>query len=178
MKKDQIFGLIGSVLLIIGCFLPIVKLSFMGEMNYFQNGKGDGMFVVFFGLISLVLSLTNNCKYNIATGALSIGVLIFTYFGFQSRMEMIEEDMATKDLGMFQSLADATIQTISIEYGFAIIALGGIFALASGLVSEKKASQTKELPRYILWVGIAIVAVVIFVLLVNSGAIVIRIPKF
>ena len=40
MNTKQILGLIGSIVLFIGVFTPIVSVPIMGNMNYFQNGKG------------------------------------------------------------------------------------------------------------------------------------------
>ena len=136
MKKDQIFGLIGAVMLIIGVFLPLVKLPFVGTMNYFQNGQGDGVFVIALGGIALVLTLLNLCKYNIIPALISLAILIYTYSGFEAKMQEAKESFSKQDFGMFQGVADMAMQSISIEYGFAVIALGGIFALISGIVSK------------------------------------------
>ena len=50
-------GLIGSVVLFIGVFAPIVSVPIMGNINYFQNGQGDGMIILVLAVISLILVL-------------------------------------------------------------------------------------------------------------------------
>lgn len=138
MQKDQIMGIAASTMLVIGSFLPMISVPFLGTINYFQNGKGDGVIIVILGLVVLVLSLTNNSKYNIVPGLLAACALAFTYFNFQSKLGAMKDEISGKDLGMFQGIADATMQNISIEYGFAVIAMGGIFAFTSGIVAEPK----------------------------------------
>ncbi|MBI9082217.1 MAG: hypothetical protein JEZ11_01385 [Desulfobacterales bacterium] len=46
MGTKQILGLIGSIILFVGVFTPIFSVPIMGNMNYFQNGKGDGTIVL------------------------------------------------------------------------------------------------------------------------------------
>jgi hypothetical protein len=57
MNTKQLLGLIGSIVLFIGVFTPIVSVPIMGNMNYFQNGKGDGTIVLVLAVISLILVL-------------------------------------------------------------------------------------------------------------------------
>ena len=57
MKTKQLLGLIGSIVLFIGVFTPIVSVPIMGNMNLFQNGKGGGTIVLILAVISLVLVL-------------------------------------------------------------------------------------------------------------------------
>jgi len=42
MNRKQLFGLIGSIVLFVGVFAPVVSVPIVGNMNYFQNGKVTG----------------------------------------------------------------------------------------------------------------------------------------
>ena len=44
-QRRQWFGILGSILLFIGVFAPIISVPIVGNVNYFQNGKGDGVIV-------------------------------------------------------------------------------------------------------------------------------------
>jgi hypothetical protein len=44
MNNRRLLGILGSTLLFVGVFMPIVKLPIVGDMNYFANGKWDGIF--------------------------------------------------------------------------------------------------------------------------------------
>jgi len=54
MKKKQTFGLIGSVMLFIGVFTPLISLPIVGSTNYFMNGRGDGTIVLILAVISFL----------------------------------------------------------------------------------------------------------------------------
>lgn len=62
MKAKQLLGLIGSIVLFIGVFTPIVSIPLIGEMNYFQNGKGDGTIVLILAVISFILVLAQQYR--------------------------------------------------------------------------------------------------------------------
>lgn len=59
MKTKQLLAVFGSILLFVGVFTPMVSLPIVGSLNYFQNGKGDGIFILALSAISLVLALTS-----------------------------------------------------------------------------------------------------------------------
>ena len=46
MSTRQLLGILGSATLFIGVFMPIVRLPIVGEMNYFANGRGDGVLIL------------------------------------------------------------------------------------------------------------------------------------
>jgi hypothetical protein len=76
-RKQQL-GLAGSIVLFIGVFTPIVTLPIVGSINYFHNGQGDGVLMLFLALISLGLTLRERYRWLWATGLLSLGLLLFT----------------------------------------------------------------------------------------------------
>ena len=50
-------GLAGSLILVLGAFCPLISVPIMGSINYFQNGKGDGVAIVVLAFISIFLVL-------------------------------------------------------------------------------------------------------------------------
>ena len=79
MDRKQVLGLIGSMALIIGAFMPIMRVSIVGSINYFHNGRADGAIVVALG-IGLSYSYTNK-KIQRSMGATGLGGLgIISYF--------------------------------------------------------------------------------------------------
>jgi hypothetical protein len=85
MKRKQTLGLIGSIVLFVGVFTPIISLPIVGSMNYFQNGKGDGVIILGLAIVSLILTLTKRYGGLWFTGLGSLAVMIFTFINFQSR---------------------------------------------------------------------------------------------
>lgn len=60
-NNRHVVGLIGSLLLFIGVFCPIVSAPIIGNINYFQNGKGDGVLIII--LVGISLALTFRKQY-------------------------------------------------------------------------------------------------------------------
>jgi len=46
MRKRQLVGLAGTILLAVGVFLPLVSMPLIGSLTYFNNGRGDGVIVL------------------------------------------------------------------------------------------------------------------------------------
>ncbi len=133
----QIFGFIGSIMLIVGVFTPLISIPMMGSMNYFQNGKGDGTIVLVLGVISIIIVLIRQYKWLWLTGLGSLGLLAYTFIQFQSRMSDVKSEMETSLAGNpFRGLADMAMQSVQIQWGFALLALGSIFLIVSASIKR------------------------------------------
>jgi hypothetical protein len=138
MKTKQIYGLIGSLILFIGVFCPVVSIPFAGSMNYFQNGKGDGSFILAFALISIFLVLAEKYDGLWLTSIGSMAVMLFTFVNFQSKMSQVKADMDLELSGNpFRGIADATMQSVQLEWGWAVLVIGAILLLVSAIVKTE-----------------------------------------
>ena len=139
MKTKQLLGLIGSIVLFIGVFTPIVSVPIVGNMNYFQNGKGDGTIVLILAVISLVLVLANKYKGLWFTGIGSLGVVLFAFINFQSKMSQAKADMDAELAGNpFRGLADMAMQSVQLQWGWALLIVGAALVIASAASKEKE----------------------------------------
>jgi hypothetical protein len=138
MKTKQLLGLIGSIVLFIGVFTPIVSVPIMGNMNYFQNGKGDGTLVLILAVISLGLALANKYKGLWFTGIGSLVVMLFTFINFQSTMSQAKADMESELAGNpFRGLADMAMQSVQLQWGWALLIVGAALVIASAAMKEE-----------------------------------------
>jgi hypothetical protein len=138
MSKKQLLGLIGSIILFVGVFTPIVSIPFVGNMNYFQNGKGDGIIVLIFAVITLIMVLAKNYKSLWYTGIGSLCVLLFTFINFQLKMSDIKADMESKLAGNpFRGFADIAMQSVQLQWGWALLIVGAAFVIASAALKEE-----------------------------------------
>ena len=129
---SQILGIIGAIILIVGVFAPLINMPIIGSINYFHNGKGDGIFVLALGIISLVLVLVKQYKWLWITGLGSLGLLAFTFFQFQTRISQMKAEMEINLAGNpFRGLADAAMQSVQIQWGFALLAVGAVLLIIS-----------------------------------------------
>ncbi len=140
MGTKQLLGLIGSIALFVGVFAPIVSVPIMGNMNYFQNGKGDGTLVLVLAVASfiLVLSKTTFDAGLLFTGLGSMAVLAFTFINFRMKMSEVEAQMETELAGNpFRGLADMAMQSVQLQWGWALLIVGAALVIASAAIEEK-----------------------------------------
>lgn len=138
MNTKQVLGLIGSIILFIGVFTPIVSVPIMGNMNYFQNGEGDGTIVLVLAVISLILVLAKKYKGLWFTGIGSLGVMLFTFINFQSEMSQAKADMESELAGNpFRGLADMAMQSVQLQWGWALLIVGAALVIASAAMKEE-----------------------------------------
>jgi Ca2+/Na+ antiporter len=137
MTNRQLLGILGSAILFIGVFMPIVKLPVVGEMNYFHNGRGDGVIVLALAVTSFVLVLIRWYRQIWITSLGSAAVLAFTFFNFQSKMSQATRQMETelKD-NPFRGLADLGVQSVQLQWGWAVLVIGIVLLIAVAAMKD------------------------------------------
>lgn len=136
-QRRQLFGVIGSILLFIGVFTPIISLPIVGSVNYFQNGKGDGVIVLIFSIVSIILTVIKKYRGLLLAGVGSLAMMLFTFVNFQIRLSEMKDEMETKLAGNpFRGIADVAMQSIQIEWGWAVLIIGAVFLIVAGVISD------------------------------------------
>jgi hypothetical protein len=114
--------------LIVGVFLPFIRLPFVGSINYFNNGGGDGVIVLILAGVSLYAVLRRRFRVLWATGLLSAALTVFTVFRMLHSISKFGAEMQNKAGGnLFAGLA----QSVQLDYGVAVIAVGIILTLVT-----------------------------------------------
>jgi hypothetical protein len=112
--------------------MPIVSIPIVGQMNYFQNGHGDGTIVLILGALSAVAVAAQKYQALWITGLGSLGVLAYTFFNFESKISDAKASMGTQLEGNpFRGLADAMIGTVQLQWGWGVLVVGAIMVLAA-----------------------------------------------
>lgn len=138
MNTKQLLGLIGSVVLFIGVFAPIVSVPIMGNMNYFQNGQGDGTIILVLAAASLVLVLAEKYKILWFTGSASLAVMLLTLVDFQARISQLKENMELELVdNPYRGLADMAISSIQLQWGWALLVVGAVLVIISAALKNK-----------------------------------------
>lgn len=133
----QLFGLIGSAVLFVGVFTPIVSIPLMGNLNYFQNGKGDGVIILVLAIISFILVLLKKFKGLWFTGIGSVAIMIFTFINFQIALSSSKMQIETELSGNpFRGIADMAMQSVQIQWGWALLIVGAIFVIVSAAIKD------------------------------------------
>lgn len=137
MERKFILGLAGVATLTIGVFAPIVRLPVVGSLNYFRNGKGDGVVILVLALASLVITLWKNYKWLLLTGMFSVAVIVFTLINLQQRIADVKAKMES-DLSNnpFRGIADIAIQSVQLEWGWVMMLIGAGLLILSAVLPE------------------------------------------
>ncbi len=138
-QRKQWLGIIGSILLFIGVFTPIINLPIVGSINYFNNGRGDGVIVLVLAVIAIALTFGEKYGALWITGTLALAVILFTFINFQVRLSEMQDEMETKLAGNpFRGIADVAMQSIQLQWGWAVLIVGVGFLIAASIVSDKR----------------------------------------
>jgi len=135
----MLFGILGALILILGVFAPLVSIPIMGSMNYFQNGKGDGIIILVFAALALVLSLSRLYKALWLPFLGCAGTLTFTFVRFQQGMSEARAEMKAELAdNPFAGLAEIAIESVQLQWGFALLIVGTVMLLiAAGLPARR-----------------------------------------
>lgn len=138
MATKQNLGLIGSIVLFVGVFAPIVSVPLIGNMNYVQNGRGGGVFIMILAAISLILVLKKRYGGLWLTGIVSLVLMAFTFIRFQIKMSDAQKQMAADLAGNpFRGIADAAMQSVQLQWGWAVLVVGAGLLIASAAIKDE-----------------------------------------
>jgi len=133
----RILGLIGSGVLFVGVFMPIVSLPVLGKLNYFNNGKGVGVILIIMAVASLILIAVKQHRLLWVTGLGSLALLVYTYIVLQKFIKEVTESVGQELSGNpFAELVTVAFQSVQLQWGWAIMVVGAVLLLAAAFVYE------------------------------------------
>lgn len=145
MTLRKKLALVGSLLLIIGVFMPIVQLPIVGSIDYFRNGRGDGVVVLVLGAVSLLVALSNKYGWLWLTGVASLATEGFTLISFSKTVAETQSNLSQELAGNpFSSLADAVFQSIRLQWGWLPLIGGAVLLLFAAGMKEAAPSGSQE----------------------------------
>ncbi|MGD9489942.1 MAG: hypothetical protein AB7W47_18125 [Calditrichaceae bacterium] len=135
MERKQLLGVIGSVLLGISVFMPIIRIPLVGNLNYIQDGKGEGIAILILAVVSLIFVILRKYKFLWLSGAGGICILLFSYLNIKSKISQFESELDSElAKNILRGITDIAIESIQIEWGlFVMIAAIVLLFLASSL---------------------------------------------
>jgi hypothetical protein len=138
MGTKQILGLIGAIVLFVAVFTPVLSIPIMGNITFFQHGNGEGTIVLVLALASFILVLAK--KYTVLwfTGLAGMAVIALTFARFQMKMSDAKEKMGIHLAGNpFKGLADMAMQSVQLQWGWALLVVGAALLIASAAIKEE-----------------------------------------
>ena len=168
-STPKLLGILGSIILFIGVFMPIVSAPIVGSLNYYQNGKGDGIVIITFAFVTILLTLGNKYKGLWITGLGSLGILGFSYYNINSTISAAKE-MMNKELSgnPFRGLADTAMQSFQIQWGWAILIVGAVLVISAAISAKNQIIESGDENSFKL-TGMHITAIIAVALLFSVG---------
>lgn len=160
----QILGILGSVLLFLGTFAPIVSVPIIGSISFLKNGSGDGLILIALAIASVLLVLRRKYQWVWLSGLGALAVIVFNFIFLQIKLYEIQVRMQNELAdNPFKGIADLAVQSIRLEWGWGILLIGtGLIITAAYL---KKATSTKQ-----LFIGlVALIPISLFLLLIRPS---------
>jgi len=134
----MILGLLGAFCLLLGTFLPLVSAPIIGSMNYFMNGKGDGVIILLLALGAIAAVLYERLGALIYIAGASFVVMIITFVRLEIKLAEISREASERlSDNPFKGLAEAAVQTIQLQYGWAVLLMGVGLLTASTLMDNR-----------------------------------------
>jgi hypothetical protein len=125
----QMVGIIGTIVLFIGVFTPIVSLPIIGNINYFHNGKGGGTIVMVLSVLSLIAVISKKDVILFFTSLGCLGMLTFTFVRFKINIGKMLAEASSSD-NIFSGLAQIAAQAVQLQWGWALLVVGSCLTLA------------------------------------------------
>ena len=100
MSRRSIFGLVSSIVLLVGAFLPIVQLPYIGTVNYWDLDNGAGKLVAVYAVAGIVLSVLGLERWLVLPAGIALLQVAVAYFDLDSRLR--------GSMGWFESLMKAS----------------------------------------------------------------------
>jgi len=141
VETKRTLGFIGSLLLIVGVFMPIIRIPIVGYLDYFQGGRGDGVLVLLLGVLSLILILLGRYGGLWFTGVISLLTMGITLINFHSNTVLLRKRMESELAdNPFRGLAIAALDSIHLQWGWLVMFVGVGLLLASAAIPSRNFS--------------------------------------
>jgi hypothetical protein len=112
----QVLGFLGALMLIIGVFSPVLSAPIIGAITYIKDGGGDGVLILAFALMALVLTAQGQFRGLYFPAALSLAVMAFTFFQTRNLMDNLRRDSGAQ--------ASYTSGLVQFQWGWGVLLVG------------------------------------------------------
>lgn len=134
MKDEQILGMAGGGLLIIGLFLPIFSIPLLETRNYFAYSTGEASILLLLGLVSIGLAAANRHGWLWLTAVLAALIMGHTAYKPAPIVAKGGDGLS----GLLNQLAAGAVEH---EWGWLILGFGCLLMLAAAVLKARASSS-------------------------------------
>jgi len=140
LERKLLLALLGSSLLLVGAFSPIIKIPVKGDMNYFKIGIGYGIVIILLAVGSAAAALFRKHKWLLMTGSIACSLLLITFIFYQIKKYQLSRKVLVK-------VASAVVGFVHLQWGWLVLIAGAMLIVAAGAVKEKSTGKAPSSSR-------------------------------
>lgn len=129
--RTQPLGIAGGLLLIIGCFSPLMSTP-MGMITMMFAGNTLGRVLLIIAIVSLVLTVLRQYRYLLVTGLASLGLTGYELYQFQTQIGELKAG------GTASAVAQTLAQSVQFSWGWVPLFLGALLILLAGAFGYRR----------------------------------------
>ncbi len=148
MGFKQIIGIIGSILLILGVFIPLVKIPIVGGISFYDNSKLEAVIVILIAVISIFLVVLKRYILLWFSGVALLAVVtvrgvqvIRKIYSVRSTAEKILGEKLTAKLT--KKLTNIAIEHVDIGLGLIFLILGAVLIILCAFLAAKRRQKSQ-----------------------------------
>lgn len=143
-RDPQKLSYIGAGVLAFGTFAPIVSMPIVGNLNYFANGRGDGVILVILAAVAAGLARFGMAKHVLWTGLGAAAMLLWAFIRFQNMKSEMQSRMDTELAdNPFRGFAEMAMQSVQLQWGWFPLVAGAATLIYAGLLARKSEANSR-----------------------------------
>lgn len=127
--------------------MPIVSMPIVGNLNYFANGKGDGVLLVAIAAAATALAYLGKTRHVLWAGLAAAAMLLWAFVRFQNIKSEMREKMDSELAGNpFRGLAEMAMESVQMQWGWLPLVAGAAVLIYAGLQARRATPPGEETP--------------------------------
>ena len=134
----RFLGISGSIVLMVGLFMPVFYVPARGMLNYFQHGQEMGTILLLFSIVGLFLAIRGDFALLGVPGLLSLALLMLTFLNFQEGVAVARAGLQSDVLGFdFPGVPNEGITTVRLQWGWVILTIGSVLQVVASDIRNR-----------------------------------------
>lgn len=138
----QTLAVTAGILLVFGVFTPIVSFPFVGDVDFFRAGYGDGYILLAMAGLSMALAVTGRWKQVLVPGLGALAVVLWTFLSVQGTVSQARSGAPAALAGNpHEGLAASVMQAIEWKWGWLLLFAGSGLLVYSAARRDELADE-------------------------------------
>lgn len=131
----SVCAFVGAALLILGVSAPALEVPIFGAISYFQYGKLQAGVILALASAAVIAAALKAFRWLWVAGLGTCATLLSTMYEFHSSLAETKAQVDTQLAGHpFKEVAAAGIESVHLEWGWAVLAVGALLVLIAAAV--------------------------------------------